>query len=321
MSSMQSTLTSPAAADIIFLSGRRCELVQSLLAAEKVSPEGGCHALDYEKMQGTALLESSPGYWAKKLPQGYLRTVPTTRLIQHFASFSPLLAEGTRLALVFGGDLLGIMTSWNKPDELFQNADLVILGRAAASLKFAEDPAALLSSFRNFDVRTKLSVKFQDHTLFGAQQGCFLNHSAAGDATFFLLPALEGQDQHLSSTSIRNNIADGLDAIRESIAGGSDTLEPGDAPLHAIFQEAAGRDELLARLEDPDVRSSMEYVLDVLDEHGYQGTAITALFEDALSGSEALQRVFAEAQKHGQVVKCNGTRSLSPSCFSCCHQM
>eukprot|EP00439_Symbiodinium_sp_Y106_P066233 s78_g10.t1 len=120
----------------IFLSmARRCKLLRELLEEEGPEAEAVCHVLDYELQHGTQLLEDSPKYWASRLPEGYLRTVPTKALLNHFAAHSPLVKDGQRLAAVFGE-----------------------------------------------------------------------NSAASGVASLFLLPALAGPDEALSSTRIRESV-------------------------------------------------------------------------------------------------------------------
>ena len=68
---------------------RRCAMLQALVTAEGAAAADLCHVIDHEGEHSEELLEESPGYWAPKLPGGYLRTVPTVRLIRHFARTSP----------------------------------------------------------------------------------------------------------------------------------------------------------------------------------------------------------------------------------------
>ena len=113
----------PASQDTLCFSyASRCAMMRELIAAEAPEEAGICHVLDYESTYGSELLADSPHYWAPKLPGGYLRTVPTTELIAHFASHSPLLSSspGSRLAVVFGIDTLSGMGSWNGPERLLE---------------------------------------------------------------------------------------------------------------------------------------------------------------------------------------------------------
>ena len=93
---------------------RRCAMLQALVTAEGAAAAALCHVIDHEGEHSEELLEESPGYWAPKLPGGYLRTVPTVRLIRHFARTSPhMQAPGVRLGLVFGVDNLAGMAPSN----------------------------------------------------------------------------------------------------------------------------------------------------------------------------------------------------------------
>ena len=93
---------------------RRCAMLQALVTAEGAAAADLCHVIDHEGEHSEELLEESPGYWAPKLPGGYLRTVPTVRLIRHFARTSPhMQAPGVRLGLVFGVDNLAGMAPSN----------------------------------------------------------------------------------------------------------------------------------------------------------------------------------------------------------------
>ena len=85
---------------------RRCAMLQALVTAEGAAAADLCHVIDHEGEHSEELLEESPGYWAPKLPGGYLRTVPTVRLIRHFARTSPhMQAPGVRLGLVFKSEI------------------------------------------------------------------------------------------------------------------------------------------------------------------------------------------------------------------------
>ena len=124
---------------IAFPMSERCALLKELLAGEPVEKTRDCHVLDYEHSSGDAsLLATSPGYWAPKLPVGYLKTVPTASVISSFAAHSPLMGGGARLGVVFGVDNLAGMATWNNPGALLAQADLVLLARAMPSIKFGK---------------------------------------------------------------------------------------------------------------------------------------------------------------------------------------
>ncbi|OLQ07605.1 hypothetical protein AK812_SmicGene8966 [Symbiodinium microadriaticum] len=164
----------------IFLSmTRRCELLRELVEQEgpeaEADPDAVCHVLDYELQHGTELL-------------GCL-----------------CLSAGQRLAAVFGVDNLAGMASWNNPAELLDKTDLVLISRQAESIQLSQDPSALLSALRSFQVDAqvaiKKSVKADCGQLFTNE-----NSAASGVASLFLLPALAGPDEALSSTRIRESV-------------------------------------------------------------------------------------------------------------------
>lgn len=193
---------------IAFPMVERCALLQSLIDLEPESRGYECHVLDYEHSDGAkAVLAESPGYWAPKMPGGYLRTVPTTSLIAHFAEHSPMLKGGARLALAFGVDNLAGMSSWNSPQTLLAKADLVLLARGLASVPFSRDPIGLLGAVKHLEVRAEVPVTYAEAELFGRERGSFVNTLAAGEAALMLLPPLDGDDEGLSSTAIREAIA------------------------------------------------------------------------------------------------------------------
>lgn len=188
----------------------RCGMLRALLKTEAESRvQDTCHVLDYEHADGVKEeLAESPGYWAPKLRSGYLRTVPTTALIAHFAEHSPLLADGAaRLAVVFGVDNLAGMSSWNSPETLLAKADLVLLARGMPRVPFGRDPSGLLGAVRHLEVRAPVPVTYQDTELFGGSCGSFLNRAAASEGALILLPPLDGEDETLSSTAIRTAVA------------------------------------------------------------------------------------------------------------------
>ena len=237
----------------------RCEMLKSLIAAEDfAAQENACHVLDYEHSADKGLLAESPGYWATRLPQGYLRTVPTTALIAHFAVNSPLLADGSaRLAVVFGVDNLAGMSSWNAPETLLQKADLVLLARCMSSVQFGSDPSGLLGAVKHLEVRAAVPVKHAGAELFGAACGSFVNAAAAGEGALMLLPPLEGPDESLSSTAIRNAVG-------------------ASAPAAASDDAAATCAATLA-------------------QHGYTSAAMQAQMAESSAGSAAALRAMHEA--------------------------
>jgi nicotinic acid mononucleotide adenylyltransferase len=198
-----------------FPMGQRCQMLQALVQNEDPADAALCHVMDYEHANGRDLLEESPGYWAPKLPGGYLRTVPTTALIKHFAAHSPLLKHGARLGIVFGVDNLAGMSTWNRPAELIAHGDLVLVAREMAKVEFPKDPTDLLRTIKHFVLDSAVPVSFSGSVLFGETAGTFEHEDVSGDAAMYMLPALEGADEHLSSTKIRNAIVGCLDILAE----------------------------------------------------------------------------------------------------------
>ena len=206
---------------IAFPMKERCALLRSLLELEREAAGAlaeRCHVLDYEHSSGdAALLAESPGYWAPKLPDGYLKTVPTTSLISHFAAHSPLLQPETeggarpRLGVVFGVDNLAGMASWNSPENLLADADLILLAREMPRVVFGRDPFGLLGALKHVEVRAAVPVVYEETELFGGVTGSFVHEGASGEGALFLLPPLDGKDEELSSTRIRNAIGEKSD--------------------------------------------------------------------------------------------------------------
>ena len=251
----------------------RCEMLRSLIAAEaSAAQEYVCHVLDYEHTAGEEVLAESPGYWAPRLPQGYLRTVPTTTLIAHFAAHSPLLADGAaRLAVVFGVDNLAGMSSWNAPDTLLQKADVVLLARCASSVQFGCEPSGLLGAVRHLEVRAAVPVKHAGTELFGAACGSFVNTAAASEGALMLLPPLAGPDESLSSTAIRNAVA-------------------ASAPPAASDGAAASSDGAAAASDEAAAACAA-----TLAQHGYASAAMQAQMAEASAGSAVALRAMHEA--------------------------
>ena len=251
----------------------RRALLKSLIDAK---PSGlhtnVCHVLDYEHTEKVReVLAESPGYWAPKLPSGYLKTVPTTALITHFSEHSPMLVGGTkRLAIVFGIDNLAGMSSWNNPEALLSRADLVLLARGLSSVEFGRDPSGLLSAVRHLEVKSAMPVIFGGRELFGGQVGSFVNATAAAsEAALILLPPLDGQDEGLSSTAIRSALSARL-----------------DEDLTSKGSEAASGDALA----------------ETLGAHGYPASMSERIVETASRGAAAVAAMGEEGKRRDEWV-------------------
>lgn len=215
-STAQATPEAETSADTLCFSlSERCALLRMLLDSEAAEDAPICHVLDYELVHGSELLKSSPNYWAPKLPNGYLRTVPTAELIHHFVNHSPFMVSGSKLALVFGIDTVAGMASWNAPERFLSRADLVIVSRAIDRVEFCKDPAELLRVLRHFHIEAKVPFAHSGKTVFGAELGSFVNTNAKGKSSLIVLPPLPGADEGLSSTSMRMSIASCLKVTGE----------------------------------------------------------------------------------------------------------
>ena len=207
--------SSSQGAEVFYPMAQRCEFLRSLL--KEAAPEAEaktCHVLDYEQ-QHAELLETSPNYWARKLPEGYLRTVPTASLLRHFAQHSPLLAPGKRrLGAVFGVDNLAGMSSWNSPAQLLEQTDLILVAREMQEVMISADPKDMFGALKHFCLEERVSVKYKDQELLPAELGNFENTKTSGNALLLLLPALKGDDEHLSSTQLRRSMTDLLGTMK-----------------------------------------------------------------------------------------------------------
>ena len=65
-------------------------------------------------------------YWAKSLPEGYLKTVGTVALLRAFAKLS--VPEGCRLCVTVGTDNMPYMPTWTKAEDIFRCTDMVQCG-------------------------------------------------------------------------------------------------------------------------------------------------------------------------------------------------
>ena len=259
---------------IAFPMSERCALLKRLIAGELAGSAGAmCHVLDYEhSSDDRQLLATSPGYWSPKLPEGYLKTVPTASLIGSFGANSPLMSDGARLGVVFGVDNLAGMASWNDPASLLVQADLVVLARGMPSVTFRDDPTALLSALKYVEVRAPVPVVHQCSTLLGGTQGSFENPVASGSCALFLLPALDAGDESLSSTRVREAIAARVAATDRGTAA-----------------SLAG-----AGSSNPEA---------VLAAHGYSDTSCEQLLSVARQGDATVERMVASGTARGEWVE------------------
>ena len=253
---------------VIFSMEERCALLREHIAREDAEQTKDCHVLDYE-CSSPALLTESPGYWAKmNLPDGYLKTVPTTTLVKHFAQHSPLFAAqppGTRIGLVFGVDNLAGMAAWNAPERLCASADLILLAREMASVPMSPDPTqTLLRPLKYVEARIAVPVTYEERTLLGGESGSFVDeHCTEGDGALFLLPPLPGEDETLNSGDVRKAVA---------------------ARVAAEGAEADGAGALVS----------------TLTKHGFPEASIERVLSAASVGEEAVKAMWDAAVARGE---------------------
>lgn len=253
---------------------RRCAMLRQLLRQEASPLVKICRVVDFERTLGSAALERS-AFWERLLPQGYLRTLPTASLIAHFVERSPLLTERSelkprgkaRVAVVLGVDNLASLPAWVSPGQVLERSDLVIVARAMSAVNFSKDPSALLKPLKHLHVCTKLPVRWSGEsrlapslwgaesrsTLFGESVGYTQMERASGDGALFLLPPLIGEDEHLSSTALRNGVAQLVSVLSSHGFGDASSAQMvidarrASKQFESIRRRAAARGELVAR--------------------------------------------------------------------------
>lgn len=225
----------------------RCKLLRGLLSEQASSDKDICEVLDYEmEAANVEMLEESPGYWAPKLPEGYLKTVPTARLLNHFATHNSRLQAdaNVRVGVVFGVDNMAGMVTWNRPGELLKKSDLIFVSRQMATVNLPKDPSPLLENLRYFELNDSVPVKWQESVIFGEKQGSFVNKDAKGDGAYFLLPELPGMAD-LSSTDIRKSVAMCASMLEKH---GFPGISSGAVDLFkSIYGAAEARDGILSK--------------------------------------------------------------------------
>ena len=291
--------------EILFSMEQRCELLRGLVEAEGEKAER-CHVVNYEGDHGGALLDTSPNYWERKLPDGYLKTVPTMALIEHFAEGVRASEEGTRVGVVFGVDNLAAMATWNSPAKLLASADLVLVSRESASVSFPRDPAPLLSSVWRIETRAPVPVSYEGTVLFGESNGSVVNSTAIRDGVVYLIPALEGDDEGLSSTAVRN-------ALQVLVAHNvywerAVCLAAGELSfvVDEVGGEEDGEEEVKPVAEEvkpvavaPEVFSNLA----LIEKHGYDAAQLAPLLSAATRGAEVLEQMHDKATQRGELVE------------------
>jgi len=179
----------------------RVELLNVLISGEP-APEG--FSLVADDFEGTIpeCFEDSPGYWAKKLPDGYLQTISTATLIGAFAAKHP----GKRVAVVFGADNLAYMPTWNHLDKIFSVSDLMVVTRGEC--RFPTDPSVMLDQFDRVNLAALTEPpQFTDHNgepVLHLPPGKYEKNSS-GVRTMFVLPPIDALES-ASSTVLRKTI-------------------------------------------------------------------------------------------------------------------
>ena len=156
------------------------------------------------------------------------------------------------LLVVFGVDNLAGMASWNDPGKLLARADLVFLARAMPRVQVPKDPSELLGALRHAEIGAAVPIVHGEALLLGGTLGSFTNEGASGDSALFMLPPLEGDDESLSSTRIREALAERLAATASDggFGDGGDSREDEDegAPAVATLAQHGYRPASLDRL-------------------------------------------------------------------------
>ena len=226
--------TDPQASDIArcMPMKQRCKLLEMLLRSQ--GADATHLVLPYEDLYAQDLLRDSPNYWAKRLPQGHLRTIATADLLLHVATNRELVGNA-RLGLVFGADNLSAMSGWENTSRILENADLVLIARPSNELlRFQNSPDSLLACIRYIETNVVAPVLNQNgRILFGNALGRFRQPAARGDSTIFMLPALNDASSNLSSTNIRR-------ALNVLCAHGYSTPQLAGALLSSLSLDAEG---------------------------------------------------------------------------------
>lgn len=158
--------------------------------------------LDYEHQKSNLLAKSS--YWEKKLPTGYLKTLPTASLVKTFSQ--EFARTGVRVAVVFGCDNVAYMPSWTSVGTLFNKADLILVGRDMSKIEFSSDPSEFLANFSEISVHYILPHCYNGEVLFGERKGVLRKRwkeGMKGSSRLYIMPPLKN-DEGKSSTKLRN---------------------------------------------------------------------------------------------------------------------
>ena len=307
----------------------RCTALRALVKAEG-DAAARCHVCDYETAHAEELLAESEGYWEPKLGKPYLRTAPTASLVKHFVENAPQMTEpvcAPRLGVVLGVDNLVGMSSWNEPASVLARSDLACVARETPIVELPSAAETFLDAVATVEVRTTAcevrtwvvfnvtdgSTYQEPRSLFGGVhgEGSFLGDAhaqglkaAEKGATLYLLPPLDGGDERLSSTKVREALAECRAALKDF----SDD-EVAAAVGEAVRRRGAASGGDGAAL--PDGAALSARVAEALDEvpiaclaaHGYESCeSLLRLLRAAAESDETLRRIDEQAAARNEVV-------------------
>eukprot|EP00434_Breviolum_minutum_P038999 symbB.v1.2.034610.t1/scaffold4501.1/size38858/1 len=106
------------------------------------------------------------------------------------------------------------MSSWNSPAQLLEQTDLILVAREMQEVMISADPKDMFGALKHFCLEERVSVKYKDQELLPAELGNFENTKTSDNALLLLLPALKGDDEHLSSTQLRRSMTDLLGTMK-----------------------------------------------------------------------------------------------------------
>lgn len=159
---------------------------------------------DFERKHEELLCESK--YWEDVLPDGYLKTIPTVKLLNAFSKENS--SENVRVAIVSGDDNVRYMPTWEGVGSLFAKSDLIVVKRLKR-VEFAVDPTAFLSNFHAAEVEVSLPFIHGDKTYIGADTGTHAikataNGTRIGSSKLYII---DGVDIGMSSTHLRTTVS------------------------------------------------------------------------------------------------------------------
>ena len=140
-----------------------------------------------------------------------------------------------------------------------------------------QDPTELLGALRHAEIQSAVPVVYGDNTLLGCECGSFTNRGAEGEGALFMLPPLEGADETLSSTSVREAVSAKLTPT------GSDPTAGEGAGSAGASSGSGSADEVLAA-------------------HGNSASSQEKLFAVVKQGESAVERMAATGKAQSEWV-------------------